>query len=377
MNTSSVTKNIEKLNVALGERSYDILVGSGLVTDAGPHIANVLPQPRVVVVTDENVAPHYLGPLMASLKNANVEATAITLPAGEESKSFAMLEELIESLLELKIERTTTLIALGGGVIGDLVGFAAAITLRGIPFIQVPTTLLSQVDSSVGGKTGINSRLGKNLVGAFCQPLLVLVDIETLNTLSRREILSGYAEVIKYGLIANANFFDWLVNNGKAIIDGDVNARIHAIMTSCQAKAAIVAEDELEHGARALLNLGHTFGHALEAETGYSDKLLHGESVAIGSIMAFDASQRTGLCGLEDFQKVREHFETIGLPVGLADIKGTDWTSSRLLEHMSRDKKVKDGKINFVLAHGIGDAFVTSDISSDAVAGMLEDYIAN
>ncbi len=377
MNTSSVTKNIEKLNVELGERSYDILVGAGLVADAGPYITNVLPQPRVVVVTDENVAAHYLGPLMASLKKASVEATAITLPAGEESKSFAMLEELTESLLELKIERTTTLIALGGGVIGDLVGFAAAITLRGIPFIQVPTTLLSQVDSSVGGKTGINSRLGKNLVGAFYQPLLVLSDIETLNTLPRREVLAGYAEVVKYGLIANADFFDWLVDNGASIIDGDAGARIHAIVTSCKAKSDIVTKDELEHGARALLNLGHTFGHALEAETGYSDKLLHGESVAIGSIMAFDASQRTGLCGLEDFEKVRAHFEAIGLPVGLANIKGTDWTSSRLLEHMSRDKKVKDGKITFVLAHGIGDAFVTSDISSDAVAGMLEDYIAN
>ncbi|MCK5166972.1 MAG: 3-dehydroquinate synthase [Rhodospirillaceae bacterium] len=378
MSASSVTKNIEKLNVALGERSYDILVGPGLIADAGPHIANVLgEQPRVVVVTDENVAPHYLGPLMASLKNANVEATAITLPAGEESKSFAMLEELTESLLELKIERTTTLIALGGGVIGDLVGFAAAITLRGIPFIQIPTTLLSQVDSSVGGKTGINSRLGKNLVGAFCQPLLVLGDIETLNTLSRREILAGYAEVVKYGLIANAGFFDWLVENGNAIIDGDVDARIHAIVTSCKAKADIVAKDELEMGVRALLNLGHTFGHALEAETGYSDKLLHGESVAIGSVMAFDVSQRTGLCGVEDFEKVRDYFKSIGLPVGITHIKGPDWTSSRLLEHMSRDKKVKDGKITFVLAHGIGDAFITSDVSSDTVAGMLEDYIAN
>ncbi|MCK4939551.1 MAG: 3-dehydroquinate synthase [Rhodospirillaceae bacterium] len=377
MNASSATKNIETLNVALGERSYDILVGPGLISDAGLHIANVIPQPRVVVVTDENVAPHYLGPIMASLKNANIDATAITLPAGEESKSFAMLEELSESLLELKIERTTTLIALGGGVIGDLVGFAAAVTLRGIPFIQVPTTLLSQVDSSVGGKTGINSRLGKNLVGAFYQPLLVLADIETLDTLPRREVLAGYAEVVKYGLISDAGFFDWLVDNGASLIDGDAGARIHAIITSCKAKAKIVAEDELELGVRALLNLGHTFGHALEAETGYSDKLLHGESVAIGSIMAFDASQRTGLCRVEDFEKVRSHFESIGLPVGLAHIKGSDWTASRLLEHMSRDKKVKDGKITFVLVRAIGDAFVTSDISNDAVAGMLEDYIAN
>ena len=377
MNTSA-TSNIEKLNVALGSRSYDILVGAGIIADAGSHIANVLgEQPRVVVVTDENVAPHYLGPIMASLENANVAATAITLPAGEESKSFAMLEELTESLLELKIERTTALVALGGGVIGDLVGFAAAITLRGIPFIQIPTTLLSQVDSSVGGKTGINSRLGKNLVGAFCQPLLVLADIETLDTLPRREILSGYAEVVKYGLISDVGFFDWLVENGPSLIDGDTDARIHAIVTSCKAKAAIVAKDELEMGVRALLNLGHTFGHALEAETGYSDKLLHGESVAIGSVMAFDVSQRTGLCGVEDFKKVRAHFEKVGLPVGLSHIKGPDWTVSRLFEHMSRDKKVKDGNITFIFARGIGDAFITSDISSDVVAGMLEDYIAN
>ncbi|MDH3335738.1 MAG: 3-dehydroquinate synthase, partial [Rhodospirillaceae bacterium] len=296
---------------------------------------------------------------------------------GEESKSFTMLEELIEGLLELKVERTTTLIALGGGVIGDLVGFAAAITLRGVPFIQIPTTLLSQVDSSVGGKTGINSRFGKNLVGAFYQPRLVLGDIATLDTLPRREILSGYAEVVKYGLISDVGFFDWLVENANALIEGNVEARIKAVLTSCKAKADIVAKDERESGVRALLNLGHTFGHALEAETGYSDKLLHGEAVAIGSVMAFDLSQRTGHCSIDDFQKVRDHFESIGLAVGISDIMQPDWTSNRMLEHMSRDKKVKNGKIAFVLAHGIGDAFITSDISNETVIGMIEDYLTN
>lgn len=377
MNTSSSKTNVEKLRVELGNRSYDILIGPGLVANAGPIIKDVLPQPRVVVVSDENVTPHHLAPLMASLTDASINATSITLPAGEESKSFAMLQELSESLLELKIERTTTLIALGGGVIGDLVGFCAAVTLRGIPFIQIPTTLLSQVDSSVGGKTGINSRFGKNLVGAFYQPLLVLGDIETLNTLTRREILSGYAEIVKYGLIGDAGFFDWLVENGSALIEGDIDARIKAVLTSCRAKAEIVAKDEKEAGVRALLNLGHTFGHALEAQTGYSDKLLHGEAVAIGCIMAFDLSQRTGLCPVDDFNKVRDHFKSIGLPVGIGKIKSPDWTAARLLEHMSRDKKVKDGNISFVLARSIGDAFITSDVSIEAVAGMLEDYIAN
>jgi len=377
LNTASNTNHTEKLRVDLGERSYDILLGAGLVHEAGKHIKPVLASGRVVVITDENVAPHHLAPLMASLKGADIEATSLTLPAGEESKSFAMLEELIESLLELKVERSTTLIALGGGVIGDLVGFVAAITLRGVPFIQIPTTLLSQVDSSVGGKTGINSRFGKNLVGAFYQPRLVLGDIATLDTLPRREILSGYAEVVKYGLISNAGFFDWLAENGEALIEGNVEARIKAVLTSCKAKADIVAKDERESGVRALLNLGHTFGHALEAETGYSDKLLHGEAVAIGSVMAFDLSQRTGHCSMDDFNKVRTHFESIGLAVGISDIMQPDWTSARLLEHMSRDKKVKDGKIAFVLARGIGDAFITSDISNETVNGMIEDYLTN
>ncbi|MDH5188017.1 MAG: 3-dehydroquinate synthase [Rhodospirillaceae bacterium] len=377
MNTGSNTTNVEKLRVELGERSYDILLGSGLLSHGADYIKPLLQSPRVVVITDTNVAPHHLAPLMASLKNANIDATSLTLPAGEESKGFAMLQELIESLLELKIERTTTLIALGGGVIGDLVGFAAAITLRGVPFIQIPTTLLSQVDSSVGGKTGINSRFGKNLVGAFYQPRLVLGDIATLDTLPRREILSGYGEVVKYGLISDAGFFDWLVANGRAIIDGNVEARIKAVLTSCKAKAEIVAKDERESGVRALLNLGHTFGHALESETGYSDKLLHGEAVAIGSVMAFDLSQRTGHCSMDDFQKVRNHFKDIGLAVGISEIMQSDWTAKRLLEHMSRDKKVKDGKIAFVLARAIGDAFITSDISNETVNGMIEDYLTN
>lgn len=370
-----MTTDTSTLHLDLGDRSYDIIVGLGLIQDAGTHIAPVLARPRAVVITDENVAPHYLEPLCASLKAADVQVDAITLPAGEQSKSFAQLQSLCEALLELKVERSTTLIALGGGVIGDLVGFTAAVTLRGMPFVQVPTTLLSQVDSSVGGKTGINTAYGKNLVGAFYQPKLVLADIQTLETLDRRQVLAGYAEVVKYGFIDDLPFFEWLEINGQALVGGDRDLRRHAVLTSCAAKARVVAEDELETGKRALLNLGHTFGHALEAETGYGDALLHGEAVAIGTAMAFDLSQHLNLVEAADANRATAHMQTVGLPTDLKALDTTGWTVDALMNHMSRDKKVEGGKLTFILARGLTEAFITQDVSEASVRELLANWL--
>lgn len=370
-----MTTDTSTLHVDLGERSYDIVVGLGLIQDAGPYIAPVLTRPRAVVITDENVAAHYLAPLCASLKAAGVQVDAITLPAGEQSKSFAQLQSLSEALLEMKVERSTTLIALGGGVIGDLVGFTAAVTLRGMPFVQVPTTLLSQVDSSVGGKTGINTAFGKNLVGAFYQPKLVLADIQALETLDRRQLLAGYAEVVKYGFIDDLAFFEWLDSNGPALLDGDRDLRRHAVLTSCAAKARVVAEDELETGKRALLNLGHTFGHALEAETGYGDALLHGEAVAIGTAMAFDLSLRLDLCSAADATRATAHMNAVGLPTDLTTLDTKGWTVEALMDHMSRDKKVEGGKLTFILARGLGKAFITRDVSEASVRDLLAHWL--
>jgi len=372
-----MSETIETLRVELGERSYDIVVGADLIAQAARWIAPILKRPRVVIITDENVAPIYLAPLMASLQGADVQCNAITLPAGEQTKSFAQFEKLCESVLELKVERSTTLIALGGGVIGDLVGYAAASILRGMPFVQVPTTLLSQVDSSVGGKTGINTRHGKNLVGAFCQPQLVLADTAALNTLDHRQLMAGYAEVVKYGLIDDLDFFEWLEINAQALIDGDMDKRRQAILTSCAAKARVVAEDELESGKRALLNLGHTFGHALEAETGYGGGLLHGEAVAIGTVMAFDLSQRLGLCSGQDRGRITAHFEAVSLPMDFSALNTDEWTTDKLMDHMSRDKKVEDGKLTFILARSIGGAFITRDVADKDVRALVDDWLAN
>ncbi len=367
----------ETLRVELGERSYDIVVGADLIAHAATWIAPVLARPRTIVITDENVAPHYLAPLRASLQAANIDVDTITLPAGEQTKSFVHFQTLCEDILARRVERSTTLIALGGGVIGDLVGYTAASVLRGMPFIQVPTTLLSQVDSSVGGKTGINTRHGKNLVGAFYQPKLVLADTTALNTLDHRQLMAGYAEVVKYGLIDDLNFFEWLELHAQALIDGDMDKRRHAVLTSCAAKARVVAEDEREGGRRALLNLGHTFGHALEAETGYGDKLLHGEAVAIGMAMAFDLSRRLDICPGQDSGRVSAHFDAICLPNDLAVLDTIGWTADKLLDHMSRDKKVEGGKLTFILARGIGQAFITRDVAEAEVRSLLEDWLAN
>ena len=363
------------LRVELGDRSYDIVVGTGLIDHAGERIKPLLKRPRAVVITDTEVAPHYLARLNASLKSAGIEVNAITVPAGEQSKCFAQLESLTETLLEMKVERSTTLIALGGGVIGDLVGFTAAITLRGMPFVQIPTTLLAQVDSSVGGKTGINTRHGKNLVGAFYQPKLVLADIEDLETLDRRQLLAGYAEVVKYGFIDDLNFFEWLEYNGKALVNGDPALRRSAVLTSCAAKARVVAEDELEGGKRALLNLGHTFGHALEAETGYGDALLHGESVAIGMAMAFDLSHQLGLCSGQETERAIRHMADVGLPTDLTGLNTKNWTADNLMDHMSRDKKVESGKLTFILTRGIGQAYITQDVTEQAVRELLTRWL--
>ncbi len=370
------TENKSILRVELGERGYDILVGEGLLARAGLLMKPVLAQPRVIIVTDDNVAPLYLDALRGALDGEGINHSGIILPAGESTKDFGHFQELTEGLLEAKAERDTTLVALGGGVIGDITGFAAAVTLRGLPFIQIPTTLLAQVDSSVGGKTGINSSFGKNLIGAFHQPRLVLADLGTLDTLARRELLAGYAEVVKYGLIDRPDFFSWLEKDGPRLLDGDSQCRRHAVLTSCAAKAAIVAADEHEKGRRALLNLGHTFGHALEAETGYGGELAHGEAVAIGMVMAFDLSVRLGFCPEADADRIRAHLRSVGLPTDLSALKTPSWTADGLLAHMARDKKVKDGAMTFILARGIGRAFITRDVPEKGILDLLQTALA-
>ncbi|MDO8607754.1 MAG: 3-dehydroquinate synthase [Phaeospirillum sp.] len=355
--------------VELGERSYPIHIGPGLLDRAGELIAPAMRGNRALVVTDDRVAPLYLERVERSLVAAGVTPMHTVLPAGEKTKDFGHLQSLLDAMLEARTERGVMVVALGGGVIGDLTGFAAAILLRGVDFVQIPTTLLSQVDSSVGGKTGINTRHGKNLIGAFHQPRLVLADIDTLDTLDRRQVLAGYAEVVKYGLIDDAPFFGWLETNAARLIDGDLDARRHAVAVSCRAKARIVAADEREGGVRALLNLGHTFGHALEAETGFSDEMLHGEAVAIGMVMAFRLSARLGLAAPDDAGRLVRHLDALGLPSGLPGRR--EWDVDRLLSHMQGDKKVKDGKVTFVLARGIGQSFLTRDVPEAELAALL------
>ncbi len=367
---------VESLTVDLGARSYEILVGEGLLAEAASRIATALPGRRLVVVTDETVAALHLPAMSGSLAAAGQDSPAIILPPGEATKDFGHLQDLTERLLDAGVDRTSVVVAFGGGVIGDLAGLAAALTLRGLDFVQIPTTLLAQVDSSVGGKTGINTRQGKNLAGVFHQPGLVLADIGTLSTLPRRELLAGYAEVVKYGLVNDPDFFAWLEAKGSALIAGDAEARRHAVLTACAAKAAVVAEDERERGKRALLNLGHTFGHALEAEVGYGGDLLHGEAVAIGMVLAFDLSVRLGLCPAEDAARVRRHLASVGLPTGLESLPEGARDPDTLLRHMAHDKKVQDGRIAFVLQRGIGQAFLARDVEPAAVRELLTRAVA-
>ncbi|APG85652.1 3-dehydroquinate synthase AroB [Sinorhizobium americanum CCGM7] len=368
-----VTPAERKVRVDLGDRSYDILIGPGLIAAAGREIASRLKGRRMAVITDENVAPRYLEPLMASLKESSIDAVSLVLPAGEKTKSFEHLIPVCDAILAAKIERNDAVIALGGGVIGDLTGFAAGIVRRGSRFIQIPTSLLAQVDSSVGGKTGINSPHGKNLIGVFHQPDLVLADTDVLDTLSPREFRAGYAEVAKYGLIDKPDFFDWLERNWQAVFAGG-SARIEAIAVSCQAKADVVAADERENGLRALLNLGHTFGHALEAATEYdSRRLVHGEGVAIGMVLAHQFSTRMNLASPDDVWRVEAHLQAVGLPTRMADIPGDLPPPERLMEAIAQDKKVKGGKLTFILTRGIGQSFVADDVPASEVLGFLKE----
>ncbi len=363
------------VHVPLGDRSYDVRIGSGLIDAAGAEIAPILNRPKVFIVTESQVADLHLEALIAGLSASGIEADVLTLPPGESTKSWQYLTQTTEWLLEKKAERRDVVIAFGGGVIGDLVGFAAAIMRRGISFVQIPTSLLAQVDSSVGGKTAINSPFGKNLIGAFHQPRLVLADIDVLGTLTKRDFLAGYGEVQKYGLLGDATFFEWLEANGPAMAQGDKALRQEAVTRSVQMKADIVARDETEQGDRALLNLGHTFCHALEAATDYSDRLLHGEGVSIGCALAFELSYRLGLVSQEEPSRVREHLARMGTKKNLSDIPGDLPDAEALVALMGQDKKVIDGKLRFILARGIGDAFVTADVPMDAVKSLLEDAL--
>ena len=371
------------VRVDLAAQSYDIKIGRDLLATAGQDIAAVLGRTgdggaRCFIIADADVAGRYLAPLTAGLTTAGVAFETVLVPTGETAKSFAQLEGVLDDLLELRIERSDMIVALGGGVAGDLAGFTAAVVLRGIAFVQIPTTLLAQVDSAVGGKTGINTRHGKNLVGAFHQPSLVIADVDTLNTLPARQIGAGYAEVVKYGLLGDADFFTWLEANGEAVLAGDPAARIHAVRHCCAMKADIVAEDAHEHGRRALLNLGHTFGHALEAEAGYGGALLHGEGVAWGMGLAFDLSVRLGHCPAADAARVRQHLAAVGLVTAEPSLPdaGVTWDPAVLVKRMAGDKKVKGGRPTFVLVRGIGDAFTSQDVAEDAVVNLLRDAAA-
>ncbi|MCF1461415.1 3-dehydroquinate synthase [Agrobacterium vitis] len=363
------------VHVPLGERAYDILIGDGLIGRAGGEISTRIKGRKAAIVTDENVGALYHGALMDSLEADGFEAVSLTLPAGEKTKSFEHLTKVCDVLLEARIERNDVVIALGGGVIGDLTGFAAGIVRRGVRFVQIPTSLLSQVDSSVGGKTGINARQGKNLVGIFNQPDLVLADTAVLNTLSEREFRAGYAEVAKYGLIDKPEFFDWLERNWREVFAGGA-ARTQAIALSCQAKADVVVADEREHGRRALLNLGHTFGHALEAATGYdSRRLVHGEGVAIGMVMAHEFSARLNLASPDDAKRVESHLKEVGLPTRISEIPGDMPPAEELMKAIAQDKKVKGGQLTFILTHGIGQSFVADDVPSSEVLSFLQDNL--
>ncbi|PYE24701.1 3-dehydroquinate synthase [Rhizobium sp. PP-WC-2G-219] len=367
----SETPTVRKIHVPLGDRAYDILIGPGLIGSAAREIAARLTGRRMAVVTDENVAPLYLQPLMESLAQAGIEAVSAILPAGEKTKSFEHLVPVCETILGARIERNDAVIALGGGVIGDLTGFAAGIARRGSRFIQIPTSLLAQVDSSVGGKTGINSPHGKNLIGVFHQPDLVLADTDVLDTLSPREFRAGYAEVAKYGLIDKPDFFAWLEANWQAVFAGGA-ARIEAIALSCQAKADVVVADERENGRRALLNLGHTFGHALEAATAYDGaRLVHGEGVAIGMVLAHAFSARMNLASPDVTARVEAHLRTVGLPTRMSEIPGQLPPAEVLMDAIAQDKKVKGGKLTFILTRGLGEAFVADDVPTSAVLSFL------
>ena len=367
------------VGVALGDRAYDIVIGRDVLPSLGHRIATLRPGARVAIVTDRTVAKHWLAQAEAALADAGISSSRIVVGEGESSKSYAVLQDVSEGLIAAKIERNDLVVALGGGVIGDLAGFAASIVRRGVDFVQVPTSLLAQVDSSVGGKTGINSPHGKNLVGAFHQPVLVIADTGVLDTLSPRQFRAGYAEVAKYGVLGDSAFFDWLDANHAGIFSGGA-AREHAIAMSCRAKAAIVARDERETGDRALLNLGHTFGHALEAATGFSDRLFHGEGVAVGMVLAAEFSARLNMISAAEAARVQRHLASVGLPTRLQDIAGFQQEglgdADTLLALMGQDKKVKRGKLTFILLEQIGKAVIVNDVDPSKVRDFLHEKLS-
>jgi 3-dehydroquinate synthase len=362
--------------VALGARAYDIVIGRGAVESLGERIKALRPAAKTVILTDETVARHHLGTVERVLKSAGVETSPIVVAPGEGSKNYATFEAVCEAIIAARIERGDLVIALGGGVIGDLAGFTAASVRRGLDFVQMPTSLLAQVDSSVGGKTGINSRQGKNLIGAFHQPILVIADTALLDTLSKREFRAGYAEVAKFGLLGDAAFFAWLEANWQDVFAGAA-ARERAIAVCCRGKAGVVSRDERETGERALLNLGHTFGHAFEAGAGYSQRLLHGEAVALGCVLAFEFSARKGLIGNAEAARVRAHLAAVGLPTHVKEVAGGVPSVDALMDLIAQDKKVKRGRLTFILARGIGQAFVANDVDPGEVRDFLSDKLAD
>lgn len=359
------------VSVGLGARAYEVAIGAGLIDAAGERLAPFLKSRRCAVVSDETVWGLYGARLSRSLEAAGITSSPIVMRPGEQTKSFEGLADVSDRLLALELDRGDLIVAFGGGVVGDLAGFAAAIYKRGIGFVQVPTTLLAQVDSSVGGKTAIDTPRGKNLIGAFHQPRLVLADLDVLATLPAREMRAGYAEVIKYGLLGDFAFFEWLEANGSKVLDREPEALSHAVARCVQMKAEIVAQDETEQGRRALLNLGHTFGHALEAETGYGDTLLHGEAVAAGQALAFRFSASQGLCSAQDATRAEAAIAAAGLPTRLADIGGGPFSAQQLVRHMAQDKKAEGGRLTFILARGLGEAFVAKGVDEAAVIRFL------
>ena len=368
-----VVNEHNKLRINLKENSYDIIIEHGLLSSLGALVSQKFGKPKTFIVTDNNISVHWLKQTIESFSAQGIYPKVLEVPVGESTKSFINLEKIIDQLLESKVDRDSLLIALGGGVIGDLAGFAGAVTLRGVKVVQVPTTLLSQVDSSVGGKTGINVRQGKNLVGSFYQPILVAIDTQVLKTLPQRQLFAGYAEVVKYGLIKDCSFFEWLELNGKKVLDGDKLAQQYAIFTSCRIKAEIVEADEKEQNLRAILNFGHTFGHALEAEAGYDGNLLHGEAVSIGMVMAIELSKNLGHLSGQDAGRAVDYIRSIGLPTNINSIEGsTSWHPDGLIQHMQHDKKVSNGQLRFVLIKGIGEAYLTADVERNDIYRVIE-----
>ena len=368
---------MKKVTVPLENRSYDILIGENLISNFPIYLEKLLSRRIIAIVTDKNIENLHLSKLVDILSEAGIEAKVLVINPGESNKSWETLQTTVDWMLANKIERNDIVVALGGGVVGDLVGFAAAILRRGIRYIQCPTSLLAQVDSSVGGKTGINTIHGKNLVGAFYQPTQVITDISTLNTIKDRDFLAGYGEVVKYGLLGDYNFYCWLETNFAQIKEKDTKTLIEAVAYSCEMKAKIVIDDEKEHGNRALLNLGNTFCHALEAATDYSDRMLHGEGVAIGCILAFDLSAKMGLTSQEDPVRIKQHFSEMGMMNSIKDIPGVLPDTDDLVELMFQDKKVMDGKLNLILTRGIGKAFIACDIDPNLIKSVINESLAS